>query len=75
MRSFFVKKGQPSGENNCTPVEFPRSYKKGKSFNCTEFVEGETYYNNDFVQEFVIHEGCLYACVRETREIPGASED
>jgi hypothetical protein len=75
MSNFFTKNFHDTCKTHGGQIEFSRSYKKGKSFNCTEFVEGETYYNNDFIQEFVIHEGCLYACVRETREIPGASED
>lgn len=74
MSSFFVKDSQGTcGARK--QIEFSRSYEKGKSFNCTEFVKGETYYNNDFVQEFVIYEGCLYACVKETRETPGLSDD
>ena len=75
MHSFFVKNQsqEPCGIHES--IEFSRSYKKGKGFNCTEFVKGETYYNNDFIQDFVIHEGCLYACVKETRDIPGASDD
>ena len=75
MHSFFVKNQSQESCNTRDSIEFSRSYKKGKSFNCTEFVKGETYYNNDFVQDFVIHEGCLYACVRETRDVPGASDD
>lgn len=75
MHSFFVKNQsqEPCGIHES--IEFSRSYKKGKSFNCTEFAKGETYYNNDFIQDFVIHEGCLYACIKETRDIPGASDD
>ena len=75
MHSFFVKNQSQESCNTRDSIEFSRSYKKGKSFNCTEFVKGEIYYNNDFVQDFVIHEGCLYACVRETRNAPGASDD
>ena len=75
MHSFFVKNQSQESCNTRDSIEFSRSYKKGKSFNCTEFVKGETYYNNDFVQDFVIHEGCLYACVRETRDVPNASDD
>lgn len=75
MRSFFSNSSAQESRQCSRSVEHSRSYEKGKSFNCTEYVKGETYYNNDFVQDFVIYEYCLYACVRETREVPGTSED
>lgn len=75
MRSFFSKNlTQNSGQCGGS-VEYSRSYEKGKSFNCTEYIKGKTYHNNDFIQDFVIYEQCLYACIRETREIPGDSGD
>ena len=74
MRSFFVKEGQ-SSEEDCAPVEFPRSYKKGKSFYCSEYQPTVTYHNNDFVQDFVTYKHALYACVKECfGEIPGESD-
>ena len=74
MRSFFVKEGQ-SSEENCTQIEFPRSYKKGKSFYCSEYQSTVTYHNNDFVQDFVTYKHALYACVKECfGEIPGESD-
>lgn len=75
MRSFFSNNSTQNSGQCGRSVEYSRSYEKGKSFNCTEYTKGETYYNNDFVQDFVIYEHCLYACVRETREVPGISED
>lgn len=75
MRSFFSNNSTQNSGQCGRSVEYSRSYEKGKSFNCTEYTKGETYYNNDFVQDFVIYEHCLYACIRETREVPGISED
>lgn len=57
------------------PLEYSRSYEKGKSFNCTEYERGKTYYNNDFLQDFVIYNNCLYVCVKETADIPIDSEN
>ena len=72
MRSFFSKNLTQTCSRS---IEYSRSYEKGKSFNCTEYVKGETYYNNDFVQDFVIYENSLYVCMKETREVPGSSSD
>ena len=69
MRSFFVN--ESGKEYN----DFPRSYKKGKSFYCSEYDPGVTYYNNDFVQNFVTYKHALYACVKECfGETPGKSD-
>ena len=74
MRSFFTK--EQTDKTVCSrPIEYSRSYEKGKSFHCTEYQRGVDYYNNDFLQDFVIYDYKLYACVRDTIEVPGESED
>jgi hypothetical protein len=88
MRSFFVKDydEQVGSEQShikiicdtmsCSkPIEYSRSFEKGKSFNCSEYEQGRTYYNNDFLQDFVIYKGCLYVCIKETTDIPNDSEN
>jgi hypothetical protein len=78
MRSFFVKDRNSNFSNKtaCSkPIEYSRSFEKGKSFNCSEYEQGRTYYNNDFLQDFVIYKGCLYVCIKETTDIPNDSEN
>lgn len=83
MRSFFVKDQteQLDLKQNCNkiicskPIDYSRSYEKGKSFNCTKYEHGKTYYNNDFLQDFVIYNNCLYVCIKETIDVPDNSKN
>lgn len=88
MRSFFVKDHdeqvgleQSHSKIVCDtmscakPIDYSRSYEKGKSFNCAEYKLGKVYYNNDFLQDFVIYNNCLYVCTRETADVPDNSEN
>lgn len=83
MNNFFIKGQSESesieqicGRTVCSkPIKYSRSYEKGKSFNCTEYEKGQVYYNNDFLQDFVIYDGNLYVCIRETNDVPDNSED
>ena len=56
-------------------VDVSRSYEKGKGFYCSEFQLGENYYNNDFLQSFVIYKNNLYACVKDTSDVPENSKN
>ena len=49
----------------CGRVVESRDYYKGKSFNFAgNWAPGITYYNNEYVQDFVVYKGALLACHR-----------
>lgn len=57
---------------NCTEHTESRDFKQGVSFRCRPFEYGITYYNDDFVQDFVIYKGALYMCLVESTTLsPG----
>ena len=78
MRSFFVKDNDVNKECACD-IEYSRSYRKGKSFWCEEYNPDKSYFNNDFIQHFVIYNNALYVCLctdkEGVRSIPPTNPD
>jgi len=55
---------------------FTREFSKGKSFKFSEWVVDDCYNNDEFVQDWVTHNGILYACnAQETKEEPREGND
>lgn len=62
--------------HKCNEHTPSRDFKQGVSFRCRKFEYGNTYHNDDFVQDFVIYNKSIYMCtVESTTNIPGESTD
>lgn len=58
------------------PVD-SRNFNKGKSIRCWDWEKNQDrkYLNDDFYQDFAVYENCLYLCLKDTTDKPGASDD
>lgn len=55
----------------CKSSSDTREFNTGKSFRCNEWNAETTFYNDEFIQDFVIYDNSLYVCIKtNTNVIP-----